>query len=136
MSDLPHVTKARKALGEFLPAFEQVANQLTVLFADEKDLAGKVTELSRLIKEERQRADDAEKRADQLAEKAARNDKLEDALRTFFIAFDRLPVTMQGVSLIPGAVRPAIELYGTYEWKAVTDASFWVKEAMKDKRTL
>lgn len=136
MNDSAPSAVARKALAELVPAVEQMAAQHKSLTENDKALTDRTVDLTRRLGEAEQRAIEAERRADQLADKANRADKIDEAIHKLLTAIDRLPVTMVGASLVPGAVKPAIELYGTYEWKNVADAKFYVQEAMKENRTI
>lgn len=137
MADEPGpVVTARKALAEFLPAFEQLTTQVIAYSSSDKELAGRVSDLTRRLKETEERARTAEARADELKDKADRSERLDETTRKLVEALDKLPVTMEESHLIPGSVKPAIPLYGTYEWRGVVDAKFWLKEAMKEKRVM
>lgn len=136
MNDSTPATAARKALSALVPAVEQMATQHRSLTERDKELSDKVKDLTRRVNEAEQRAVEAEKRSDQLATKANRADKVDEATKKLLTAIDRLPVTMTGASMVPGAVKPAIELYGTYEWKNVVDAKYWLQEEMKTTRSI
>jgi hypothetical protein len=91
-----------------------------------------------LIDSQKRRLEDAEaratlyeQRADENKNKAERTDMLEEACEKLLVALDRLPTEMKDAGIIPVVALSDIALYGTYDWQAVMDAKFALKEAMK-----
>lgn len=86
------------------------------------ELEPKVTELTRLLTEEKARADTAVASAEDNRTMADAYEKLEDLTLALLEAFDRLPMTPAEWHMIPTAFRSEIELYATYEWQALSEA--------------
>ena len=106
--ELPYVAETRKALNALIAGVDQMATHILSRDASDQDLGRRVADLTRRLNETEQRAILSEQRSDTLAEKAARNDRLEDASEKLIAALDRLPLTMEDAAIVPGTTKPAI----------------------------
>jgi len=134
--DLPYITEARTNLSKLVLSVDELTKRASALHASDKDLNGKVADLTRRLSEAEQRATEAERLSDELREKAERGERLDKAATKMVASLDALPAKIEDGTTIPGANRPAIALYGTYEWRAVTDANFLMNKELKERRTI
>ena len=134
MAELQYIQDTRKALSKLVTGFDQMADHISSRESSDKELSSRVAELTRLNRELEQRAVLAETRCDLLATKANAGERLELASTTLIAALDRLPLTMYDAAVIESAVKPAIALYGTYDWQAVMDAKHSLIGALKNNK--
>lgn len=87
-----------------------------------KELGPKLSDLSRRLGEETARANRADELSTATLAKAGAFDHLVGLSLKLIDAFERLPMKPNDGHPIPSDVQPEIELYGTYEWKALADA--------------
>ena len=133
--ELPYLREARENLAKLVLSVEQLLNRASTLHASDQELTAKVADLQRLLRETEQRATEAEQQLDDYRGRAERGERLDGAAGKLIQVLDQLPTSMADAHLTRG-VKPAIPLYGTYEWKAVTEAKFLVKQELKERRTL
>jgi len=101
----------------------------------EKELVAEVSRLSEQGRDAEERARTFEAQCDELKGKADRHDRLEIAGGKLIVELDRLPLSMDKAGIIPGAARPEIALYGTYDWQNVMDAKFALMQAMRKEES-
>lgn len=99
-----------------------------------KELEPRARDLDRRLKEEERRANTAELQASILADKAADYDKLAAATSRLITMLDLLPTEIEEADLIPSAVKPSVELFGTYAWRNVLNARFAMQTALDKER--
>ena len=95
------------------------------------ELASKVQSLTLRVEDAEHRAVLHETRSQELQEKGERHDRIEPACEKLLATLGALPLDMADAGIIPGAARPKIELYGTYDWQNVMDAKFALMQAMR-----
>lgn len=132
----PYVSEARRRFSKLALSFDELAKNATRLHASDQEATGRISDLQRRLSETEQRALQAERQAEQLKEKAERGERLDEAVTKLNGALDDLPLTIEQAHTIPSAVRPGVDLYGTYEWQAVINAKFHVMEQLKERRKL
>lgn len=133
--ELPYIREARENLAKLVLSVDQLLHRAGALHASDQELTAKVADLQRLLRETEQRAVDAERELDEKRSKAERGERLDVAAGKLVQVLDKLPTSMADAHLTRG-VKPAIPLYGTYEWKAVTEAKFLVMQELKERRTI
>jgi len=94
-------------------------------------LSEKVAALKLRTEDAEQRAKLHETRSREMQEKAERHDRIAPACQKLLDTLSALPLDMADAGIIPGASRPKIELYGTYDWQNVMDAKFALMQAMR-----
>jgi hypothetical protein len=99
-----------------------------------KELEPQVRDLTRRLAEETARADTADEQSAAVSAKAGAYEQLVGLSLRLLDAFDRLPMKHDDGHPIPSDVQHDIELYGTYEWKALADAKLAL-EGMVNQQT-
>lgn len=133
---VPLAERTRGALRELVPLVETLTSAYTSLSVSDRDQAGQIADLTRRHEEAERRAQASEQIASEMKEKAARGEAMEKSIVRLIEALNDLPTKMEEAHMVPGATKPEILLYGTYEWRAVVDSKFFVEEALKEKRVL
>lgn len=134
--ELPYIREARAHLAKLNVSFDQLAKRANNLHASDKEATARIADLQRRLDETEQRALTAENTANDLRTKAERGVRLDEAAVKLVEALDRLPVSMDEANLVPGVSKPSIALYGTYEWQAVIDAKFHIKQELLERRRI
>jgi len=120
------------ALDEELLRISSAAREREATLTNEKKRLGdEVDRLQRQVNDAESRALLYERRSNELQEKADRHDRVVPACEKLLTQLDRLPLSMTNAAIVPGATRPEIELYGTYDWQHVMDAKLALMLAMR-----
>ncbi len=104
----------------------------TTMTERNNELEPQVRELTRRLGEETRRATEAETVSALLTEKADNYDRLTGLALRLLDAFDRLPLKREDGHAIPSDVLSDIELYGTYEWKALADSKLALEQMLTE----
>ena len=78
-----------------------------------------------------ERARTFEKRCDALQAKANHYDGVVLAAEGLLQALSNLPLDMKDAAIVPSAVRPKIELYGTYDWQQAMEAKLALEAELR-----
>lgn len=78
-----------------------------------------------------ERVRELEVRCAALQVKADDYDDVVAAASKLVIALSKLPLDMKDAAMIPNAVRPKIELYGTYDWQQAMDAKLALEAELR-----
>lgn len=98
-----------------------------------KELGPRLSDVSRRLGEETARANRADEASVFATAKAGAFDHIVGLSLKLLDAFERLPMKPDDGHPIPSDVQPEIELYGTYEWKALVEAKLALEGMVSNK---